>query len=130
MLTNYAILLAVFFVLGVVQGVALMTTSDDRSIPGWTGEPIVQLLNYGLAVVFFIPLIIGIPPLLVGLFIWRLAIRVVGHPRLIVYAMAALVVAAAAVLVPRTNAVAIGFWAAAPAFAYATLVRRPPVGLP
>ncbi len=125
-LANYALLLAVWFVLAVLQGIALMATSPDGSIPGWSGPPVVQLLNYGLGVVLFIPLILGIPPLVVTLLVWRLAIRLVGHPRLTAYLLAAIAVLATALLVPHTSPIAVAFWAALPAFAYATILRRPP----
>jgi len=80
----------------------------------------------GLAVVLFIPLILGIPPLIVTLLVWRLAIRLVGHPRLTAYLLAAIAVLATALLVPRTSPIAVASWAALPAFAYATILRRPP----
>jgi hypothetical protein len=81
-LANYALWLLVFFVLAVAQGLTFMATSSDGLIPGWDGPPAAQLLGYGLLVVVFFPLIIGVPVLIGSLLLWRLVIRFVGRPRL------------------------------------------------
>jgi hypothetical protein len=123
---NYALLNALGFVVGVVWGAVLLAASPYGSIPGWTGLPIEQVFWYGVAVVFYVPLVFGIPLLCVALLAWRAAIRVAGHPRSSAYLVAAVNVLAAAILIPRTSPIVIALLVAAPLFTYATIVRRPP----
>jgi hypothetical protein len=127
-LANYVLLNEVYFVVGAVQGTVLLASSTDGTIPGWSGSPIEQVFWYAIAGVFFLSLFFGIPVLAAALLAWRVAIRVVGHPRLTAYIVAAVMVLAATVLIPRTNGLYISLFAVAPALVYATIVRLPPRG--
>jgi hypothetical protein len=127
-LVNYVLLNALGFVLGLGQGAMLLASASacDGSIPGWTGSPVEQLFWYAVAVVFYVPLILGIPLLAIALIPWRIAIRIAGHPRLAAYVEAAVIILAAAILTPRTAELSVWLWVAIPLFAYAAIVRRPP----
>ncbi len=78
---------------------------------------------FAVGVVFFLPLILGVPLVALAMLAWRMTIRVVGHARLAAYLLAASIVVAAAVLIPRTDAVEIALLVAQPTFAYATIGR-------
>ncbi len=125
-LANYALWILVFFALGVTQGLAFMVTSPDGSIPGWNGSPIAQLLGYGLLVVVFFPLVIGLPVLIGSLALWRLLARIVGRPRLTAYVVAAVVAGAMIVMTRDSPIESIVLLEVLPAFLYATVVRLPP----
>ena len=122
---NYVLLNALGFVLGLGQGAMILASASDGSIPGWTGSPVEQLFWYAVAVVFYVPLILGIPLLAMALIPWRIAIRIAGHPRLAAYVEAAVIILAAAILTPRTTELSVWLWVAIPLFAYAAIVRRP-----
>jgi hypothetical protein len=123
-LINYALLNAVWFLVGLVWGTVLAIASAD--FVGSYGSPLEAVFWWAVAVVFYLPLIFGIPVLGAALLIWRIAIRLVGHPRLTAYLTAAGFVGAAFVLIPRIDLPSIAFLAAGPLFAYATIVRPPP----
>ncbi len=122
---NYALLNALWFGIGLVWGVVLITESSDGSIPGYAGSGVEQVFWWPVAVVFSGPLVIGVPLLACTLLVWRVAIRVAGHPRLAAYAVAAAIVVAATILIPRTDGPSIALMIAAPALAYATILRTP-----
>jgi hypothetical protein len=121
---NYALLNAYCFVFAVLNGLVLMAAYGG-SIPGWDGSPIQQLLFYALTFVMFLPLVFGIPVLVVALLAWGLAIHLVGHPRLTAYVVGALMVIAAAIIIERTEPVYLGIVLVA-VLGYATIVRLPP----
>ncbi|MBA2443803.1 MAG: hypothetical protein H0V49_00495 [Nocardioidaceae bacterium] len=123
-LVNYLLLNAVCFVFAVLDGLVLMATYGG-SIPGWDGSPVQQLLFYALTFVMFLPFVFGIPVLLVALLAWRLAIRLVGHPRLTAYLVATIMVVWAAILIERTEPLYLAIVLVA-VLAYATIVRLPP----
>jgi hypothetical protein len=83
------------------------------------------LLFYALTFVMFLPLVFGIPVLLVALFAWRLAIRLLGRPRLTAYLVGAVLVAAAAVRIERTEPLYLAIVLVA-VLGFATIVRLPP----
>lgn len=123
-LANYLLLNAYVFVLSAVQGVVLLTSSSDGSIPGWSGSPIEQVFWYAVGSMFFVTMLYGIPVLLVALLAWRLAIRLVGHPRLTAYLVATVLVVAAALRIERTAPFYLAIVLMA-ALGYATIVRLP-----
>ena len=123
-LVNYALLNAYFFVFAMLNGLVLMA-SYGGSIPGWDGSPVQQLLFHALTFVMFFPLVFGIPVLLVALLVWRLAIRLVGHPRLSAYVVATVLVVAAAIRMERTEPLYLAIVLVA-VLGYATIVRLPP----
>jgi hypothetical protein len=116
-LANYALLNALWFGIGLVWGAVLITTSSDGSIPGYSGSGSEQVFWWAVGVVFFGPLVMGVPLLACALLVWRVAIRVAGHPRLAAYSLAAAIVVAATVLMTRTDDLSISLIVAAPAFA-------------
>jgi hypothetical protein len=122
-LANYALLNAYVFVLSAVQGVVLLA-SRDGSIPGWPGSPIEQVFWYSVSGVFMVAVFYGVPVLLVFLLPWRLAIRLVGHPRLTAYLVVTVMVLAAALLIQRTEPFYLAIVLVA-ALGYATIVRAP-----
>lgn len=121
---NYGLLNAYVFVLFAVQGVVLLTSSSDGSIPGWSGSLIEQVFLYAVGGVFFTTVFFGIPVLLVALLAWRLAIRFVGHPRLTAYLLATFLVVAAALRIERTEPFYLAIVLVA-ALGFATIVRLP-----
>lgn len=121
---NYALMNAYCFIFAVLNGLVLMATYGG-SIPGWDGSPVQQLLFYALTFVMFLPLVFGIPVLVVALLAWRLAIHLVGRPRLTAYVVGGLMVIAAAILIERTEPVYLGIVLVA-VLGYATIVRLPP----
>jgi hypothetical protein len=125
-LVNYALANAVGLALGLIHGIILTRGSADGVIPGWSGAPIEQVVWYAVAVVFFGPLLLGIPILAAGMVAWRVAIRMIGDPRTAAYVVAALVVVVAVPLIPRTDPMSVVFFVALPAFMFATLARMPP----
>ena len=62
--------------------------------------------------------------LLVALLMWRLAIRLVGHPRVTAYLVATVLVVAAALLIERTEPFYLAI-ALVAALGYAAIVRAP-----
>ena len=82
-LVNYLLLNAYVFALFAVQGVVLFASYG--SVPGWSGSPIEQVVSYAGGSLFYTAAFLGIPVLLVALLAWRLAVRLVGHPRVTVY---------------------------------------------
>jgi hypothetical protein len=125
---NYALLNAVGLALGIVHGTVLMATSTDGSIPGWTGSPVEQVIWYAVEVVVFLPLIFGLPALILLSAVWRAAIAFVGHPRIAAYGIAAVAVVSGLLLIPRPDFGEMAL-AAAAVIAFATIVR-PPVARP
>jgi hypothetical protein len=123
-LANYALLNVFCFLFGVLIGLVLMASSGG-SIPGWNGPPLEQLLFYGLSFVVFLSLVFGVPVLLIGLLAWRLAIRLVGHPRLSAGVVATAMAVGAAIVVERTEPLYLAMVLAA-GLGYATIVRLPP----
>ena len=121
---NYMLLNAYAFVLFAVQGAVLFTSSSDGSIPCWSGSPIEQVFWYAVGSVFFTTLFLGIPVLLVALLAWRLAIRLVSHPRLTAYLVAAFLVVAAAHRIERTEPFYLAIVLVA-ALGHAAIVRLP-----
>lgn len=121
---NYALLNAYCFVFAVLDGLVLMATYGG-SIPGWDGSPVQQLLFYALTFVMFLPLVFGIPVLVVALLAWRLMVHLVGHPRLTAYLVGVLMLIAAAILIERTEPIYLGIVLVA-VLGYATIVRLPP----
>jgi predicted neutral ceramidase superfamily lipid hydrolase len=123
-LVNYVLLNAYVFVLSAIQGVVLLTSSSDGSIPGWPGSPIEQVFWYSVSGVFMVAVFYWIPVLLVVLLAWRLAIRLVGHPRLTAYLVTTLLVVAAALRIERTEPFYLAIVLMA-ALGFATIVRAP-----
>lgn len=123
-LANYASLNAVGVVFGVVQGIVLLA-SYGGTIPGYGGSPGEQVFWYAIGVVFFTTLILGIPVLVVAMVAWRLAIRVVGHPRLTAYLVATVMVVGTALVIERTEPLYLAIVLVV-VLAYATIVRLPP----
>lgn len=128
-LSNYLLLNVLGFVIGVAQGILLLVSSTDGSIPGQAGPLAVQVLWHAVSVVFFLPLFLGVPTLIVGLLAWRLAIRLVGSPRLAAYVGATFMVLLGAMLFPRDEPMVIGVWLTV-ALAYASIARLPPSDSP
>jgi hypothetical protein len=123
-LANYLLLNAYVFVLYAAHGVVLFTSSSDATIAGWSGSAIEQVFWYSIGTVFYSAVFFGIPVLLVALLAWRLAIRLVGHPRLTACVVATLLVVAAALLIERTQAFYLVLVLVA-ALGYATIVGEP-----
>jgi hypothetical protein len=123
-LVNYALLNAYCFALGVIQGIVLLA-SYAGTIPGYGGSQVEQIFWYAIGVVFYWPLVFGIPVLLVALLVWRLAIRLVGRPRLTAYLVATVLVVAAAIRIERTEPPYLAIVLVA-VLGYATIVRLPP----
>ena len=123
-LVNYALLNAYCFIFAVLDGLVLMATNGG-SIPGWDGSRVQQLLFNALTFVMFLPLVFGIPVLLVTLLAWRLAIRLVGRPRLTACVVATVLVIAAAIRIERTEPLNLAIVLVA-VLGFATIVRLPP----
>lgn len=119
---NYLLLNAYVFVLSAIQGVILF--ASNGSVPGWPGSPIEQVFWYAVGSVFYTAVFFGIPVLLVALLTWRLAIRLVGHPRVSAYLVATALVVAAALRIGRTEPFYLAIVLLA-ALGYATIVRAP-----
>jgi hypothetical protein len=121
-LANYVLLNAYVLVLSAIQGVILFASYG--SVPGWPGSPIEQVFWYSIGTVFYSAVFFGIPVLLLALPAWRLAIHLVGHPRLTAYVVATLLVVGAALLIERTEPFYLALVLVA-ALGYATIVREP-----
>lgn len=121
---NYLLLNAYVFVLSTIQGVVLLASSSDGSIPGWSGSPIEQVFWYAVGSMFFLTVVYGIPMLLVALLAWRVAIRLLGHPRLTAYLLATVLIGAAALRIERTEPSYLALVLVA-ALGYATIVLLP-----
>lgn len=121
-LVNYLLLNAYVFALFAVQGVVLFASYG--SVPGWSGSPIEQVVSYAGGSLFYTAAFLGIPVLLVALLAWRLAVRLVGHPRVTVYLLATVFVVAAAILFERTEPFYLAIVLVA-ALGYAAIVRLP-----
>lgn len=119
---NYVLLNVYVFALSALQGVVLLASRGE--IAGWPGSPIEQVFWFSVAGVFFVGLFIGIPVLLVGLLVWRLAIGLLGHPRLTAYLTATVLAVPAALLSERTEPFYLAIVLLA-ALGYATIVRAP-----
>jgi hypothetical protein len=119
---NYLLLNAYVFVLSVIQGVVLFASYG--SVPGWPGSPIEQVFWYSVSGVFMVAVFYGVPVLLVVLPTWRLATRLVGHPRVTAYLVVTVMVVAAALLIQRTEPFYLAIVLVA-ALGYATIVRAP-----
>lgn len=128
LLTNYVLLNAVGLAMGIVHSTVVVATSPDGSIPGWTGSPVEQVIEYAVAVVVFLPLTFGLPALIVLSVAWRGASARVGHQRIAAYGIAAIAIGSGALLIPRSD-VGVMTLAAAAVIAFATIVR-PPVARP
>lgn len=123
-LLNYVLLNAYAFALSAVHGVVLFTSSSDGSIPGWSGSPIEQVFWYAVGSMFFLTAFYGIPVLLTALLAWRLAIRLLGHPRLTAYLVATVLVVAGALRIEWTEPFYLAIVLMA-ALGYAAMVRLP-----
>lgn len=121
-LMNYLLLNAYVFILSFIQGVIFVASYG--SVPGWPGSPIEQVFWYSVSGVFMVAVFYGVPVLLVFLLTWRLAIRLVGHPRLTAYLVVTAVVVAAALLIQRTEPFYLAIVLVA-ALGYATIARAP-----
>lgn len=119
---NYLLLNLYVFVLSAIQGVILFASYG--SVPGWPGSPIEQVFWYAVGSVFYTAVFFGIPVLLVALLAWRLAIRLVGHPRLTAYLVASVLVVAAAIRIERTEPFYLAIVLVA-ALGFAMIVRAP-----
>jgi hypothetical protein len=124
-LVNYGLFVTVSFVLAAVYGLVLMAT-DGGVIPGWDGSPVVQILGNALLVTFFYPVLLGFPPFVAALLVWRLAIRLVGHPRPTAYLLAVGLIAAVGFLAQPTEVLDVVPSIAIVAVAFATAARVPP----
>jgi hypothetical protein len=121
---NYLLLNGVAFFGWLAYGAFLV--SKDGSIPGFGGTPIEQVFWFAFGSVAFTTAIIGVPILAIALVLWRLVVRVSGHPRAVAFAGAGLA-SIVAIVVANPQGIVIALLAAVlPAFVYAGLARLPP----
>jgi len=121
---NLALALDVLFFVALIHGtVALALSSDGSVAAGWGGEPVRQVVGWGLGWVWMVGIVCS-PLLLVVFGAYRLIVRVLGHPRFSAVATALGCVGLAVATIPNVQPGSI-VEAGAAAVAYSLVARLP-----
>lgn len=120
---NLALLLVYLFGLSLVQAVVMLASSTDGSIaPGWSGNPMEQVVDWGTMTAWFA--VFYSPLIAVFLAPYRVLVGLVGHPRLVALLTALVVTGFVGLMVQNVGTSSLVLVAIA-ATGYAAIMRLP-----